>query len=100
MNDGSAPAATVMPMSAAIAPHFTSRYPEAAAIFDNLHALHDVVSDILASSDLSRSAKRRAALVAAAQYRDSVTEVLSRDEWMQMSLDMNVARMGGSAPRE
>ena len=38
----------VMPMTAAIAPAFATRYQEAAIIFDNLHAMHDVVSDILA----------------------------------------------------
>lgn len=41
----------VMPMTAAIAPEFSKRHPRAAAIFDNLHMMHDTISDIL-SSDL------------------------------------------------
>jgi hypothetical protein len=41
---------SVMPMTAAVAPAFADRYPDAAIIFDNLHAFHDVVADILASS--------------------------------------------------
>jgi len=42
----------IMPMTAAVAPAFAARYPEAAIIFDNLHSMHDVVSDILANPTL------------------------------------------------
>ena len=47
-------------------PLFSARYPEAANIFDNLHALHDVVSDILASDIVPRAKKREAIPQAAA----------------------------------
>lgn len=98
MNTGAATQPTVMPMSPAIAPVFTARFPDAAAIFDNLHSLHDVVSDILASPGMSRAEKRRAALVAAARYRDSDTAIISWDEWRDMSRSMGVDLMGGRLP--
>nr|MBA2632548.1 hypothetical protein [Chloroflexota bacterium] len=44
----------LMPMTAAVAPTFAARYPEAAIIFDNLHMMHDVVSDILVSPEVPR----------------------------------------------
>ena len=99
MTDG-APATTpsTMPMSAAVAPRFSARYPEAAIIFDNLHSLHDVVSDILASPIVPAAGKRRALLAAAAAYRDSTTAVTSRDEWSAMANAMGLEQMGGLSP--
>jgi hypothetical protein len=46
------------------APAFARQFPEAAAIFDNLHMLHDNVDDILARPDLypTLQAKRAAIL--------------------------------------
>ncbi|MGQ0794426.1 MAG: hypothetical protein ACT4NX_10160 [Deltaproteobacteria bacterium] len=41
-----------MPMFAEVAPEFSARYPEAAAIFDNLHMLHDNFDDILSRPDI------------------------------------------------
>jgi hypothetical protein len=38
-----------MPMFAETSPHFAARFPEVANAFDNLHMLHDMVNDILAS---------------------------------------------------
>ena len=86
---------TVMPMSPSIAPRFTARYPEAAIIFDNLHSLHDVVSDILANPSVPREEKRRMILKAGAQYRDDHTSVTSVAEWREMSDAMGVEKMGG-----
>jgi hypothetical protein len=87
----------VMPMSPAIAPRFTARYPEAAAVFENLHAMHDVVSDILADPAVPRSDKRRRILDALAVYRDDSTAVTTADEWRSMADDMGVDGMGGVA---
>ena len=86
-----------MPMAAAIAPRFAARYPAAAVIFDNLHAMHDVISDILADSAIPRDAKRAAILAAAARYRDDTSAVESLDEWRAMARDMGAAAMGGVA---
>lgn len=88
----------VMPMSAAIAPRFTARFPEASIIFDNLHSMHDVVSDILANPNVPRSRKRAAILVAAAKYRDATSNITTVDEWLEMSVGMGVDQMGGVAP--
>lgn len=88
----------MMPMSPAVAPRFTARYPEAAAIFDNLHSMHDVVSDILANPSVARADKRRAILSAAARYRDDHTSVNTVEDWRNMARDMGAAEMGGEAP--
>ena len=87
----------VMPMTAAVAPRFADRYPEVAIIFDNLHSMHDVVSDILASPQVPRSRKRAEILKAAAMYRDSASFVTTREEWRTMSAAMGVGMMGGVA---
>ncbi|NUR33888.1 MAG: hypothetical protein HOQ30_07755 [Gemmatimonadaceae bacterium] len=87
----------IMPMTAAIAPTFAARYPEAAIIFDNLHAMHDVVSDILTSSKVPANKKRAEILKAAARYRDATSFVMTPKEWMDMAQMMGVQNMGGSA---
>jgi len=87
----------MMPMTAAIAPTFSARYPEIAIIFDNLHAMHDVISDILASPKVPRSRKRAEILIAAARYRDSTSFALTRQQWTEMAEMMGVANMGGPA---
>ncbi|MBI4381108.1 MAG: cytochrome c [candidate division NC10 bacterium] len=53
-----------MPMMPEGAPEFSRRFPEAAAIFDNLHMLHDNLDDILTRPDLypTMAAKRAAIL--------------------------------------
>lgn len=87
----------VMPMTAAVAPRFAARYPEVAIVFDNLHSMHDVVSDLLATGGLDRRELRAELLRAAAQYRDDSTEVISRDEWLAMARAMGVQNQGGPA---
>jgi hypothetical protein len=67
----------MMPMASDAAPLFSARYPDAANIFDNLHSLHDVVSDILVSPVVPSPEKRRAILAAAATYRDDTTAVMA-----------------------
>jgi hypothetical protein len=89
---------TTMPLTAAVAPRFAARYPEAAIIFDNLHSLHDVVADILASPIVASRDKRSAILHALRTFQDSTTQIMSRDEWRSMAHEMGVDRMGGVAP--
>jgi ketosteroid isomerase-like protein len=86
-----------MPMAAVVAPTFAERYPEAAIIFDNLHSMHDVVSDILTNPAVPRSRKRAEILLAARRYRDDTTEVMSVPAWRVMSEHMGVENMGGPA---
>src|SRR6476659_2183881 len=69
LRGGQASLPAMMPMSPAIATRFSTRYPEAAIIFDNLHSLHDVVSDILTNPSVPRAQKRAAILAAGARYR-------------------------------
>ena len=53
-----------MPMLPEGAPQFSQRFPEAAAIFDNLHMLHDNIDDVLSRPDLypTLDSKRAAVL--------------------------------------
>jgi len=88
----------MMPMSPAIATRFSTRYPEAAIIFDNLHSLHDVVSDILSNPAVPRERKRQTILAAAAQYRDDTSHVTSTEAWRSMASEMGVGNMGGLPP--
>jgi hypothetical protein len=87
----------VMPMTVAVAPAFAARYPEAAIIFDNLHSMHDVISDILANPSVPRDRKRAEILLAGRRYRDDVTEVTSVDAWKQMAAAMGPENQGGAA---
>ena len=88
---------TIMPMTAAVAPEFSRRYPEIAIIFDNLHAMHDVISDVLADSAVPRSLKRAEILRAVARYRDDTSSVTTVAEWRDMAEEMGVEHMGGRA---
>lgn len=51
---------TFMPLTAELSPLFAVRYPEIANIFDNLHMLHDNISDILASEQVPTWDAKRA----------------------------------------
>ena len=86
-----------MPMTVAVAPKFAERYPEAAIIFDNLHSMHDVVSDILTNASVPRNRKRAEIMLAARRYRDDTTEVMSVPAWRVMSEHMGIENMGGPA---
>jgi hypothetical protein len=87
-----------MPMTAAVAPTFAKRYPEAAIIFDNLHSMHDVVSDILANNEKVPHDRKRAEILKAAEYyRDRTSYAMTEKEWMDMAQMMGVENMGGPA---
>jgi hypothetical protein len=87
----------MMPMTSAVAPKFAARYPEAAIIFDNLHSMHDVISDILANPNVPRDRKRAEIQLAAARYRDDTSYVMTVDGWKNMAQVMGVENMGGPA---
>jgi hypothetical protein len=87
----------LMPMTAAVAPLFTERYPEIAIIFDNLHMMHDVVSDILASPEVPRNRKRAEIIRAVELFRDDTSFVTSREEWRRMAVGMGLENQGGPA---
>jgi hypothetical protein len=86
-----------MPMAATVSPMFAARYPEAAIIFDNLHSMHDVVSDILANASVPRDRKRAEIMRAAERFRDDTSYVMTEAAWRTMSEHMGVENMGGPA---
>ncbi len=86
-----------MPMTAAVAPMFTDRYTEAAIIFDNLHSMHDVISDILANPDVPRERKRAEIMRAARLYRDDTSYIMPVAAWRTMAQEMGIENMGGPA---
>src|SRR3712207_5785017 len=87
----------IMPMTAAVAPTFARRYPEAAIIFDNLHAMHDVISDVLANPVVPRNRKRAEILLAGRRYRDDTSFVMTEQAWREMAVGMGVENQGGLA---
>jgi mono/diheme cytochrome c family protein len=52
-----------MPMMTEAAPEFSMRFPEAAAIFDNLHMLHDNLDDVLTRADLYPTLEAKRAVI-------------------------------------
>jgi len=90
----------VMPMTSAVAPAFSRRHPRAAVIFDNLHMLHDIISDILVSDEIAPRRKAVAIEEAAAEFRDGDRNVVDMEHWWMMGDHMGgVDRMGGVAGR-
>ena len=88
----------LMPMTPAVAPRFTARHPRAAAIFDNLHMMHDIISDILASPKVPPAEKAKAISAALAEFRDGTRNTMTAEEWREMAAMMGgVSRMGGVA---
>ena len=65
-----------MPMTADIAPRFAELHPRAAAVFDNLHMLHDIISDVLANPEWSRGEKRAVILAQLAEMRDGTRNLM------------------------
>ena len=52
-----------MPMFMETAPEFAMKHPDAAAIFDNLHMLHDNLDDVLSRPDLFATRKEQRARI-------------------------------------
>ncbi len=84
-----------MPMTPAVAPVFAARYQEAAIIFDNLHSMHDVISDILANDSVPRHRKRAEIMLAAERFRDDTSYVMTPQAWLTMAGHMGIENMGG-----
>jgi hypothetical protein len=88
---------SVMPMTAAIAPEFSRRHPRAAVIFDNLHMLHDIISDILVSPKIPRTRKQAEIYEALGRFQDASSDVLPMEHWWMMGEMMGLEKMGGPA---
>jgi hypothetical protein len=88
----------LMPMTSGVAPLFAARHPRAAAIFDNLHMMHDIISDILVSDRVPRDRKAETIELALAEFRDGTRNTMSLRDWLNMAQMMGgVERMGGVA---
>lgn len=74
----------MMPMTSGVAPEFSRRHPRAAVIFDNLHMMHDIISDILASDLVPAEQKRAMIYRQLDEFRDPTTNVISMEEWWSM----------------
>jgi hypothetical protein len=87
-----------MPMASAIAPRFSARHPRAAAIFDNLHMMHDIISDVLTADTIPHGRKRAVIYAQLDELRDSTRNTMTWDDWRNMGEMMGgVAVMGGPA---
>jgi hypothetical protein len=87
-----------MPMTPAVAPKFTAAHPRAAAVFDNLHMMHDIISDILADDAIPHGDKDEVINQQLDRLQDPSREVMSSGEWRRMADHMGgVAAMGGRA---
>ena len=87
----------VMPMTAAVAPEFARRHPRAAAVFDNLHMMHDIVSDLLMADSLDSGGTRAAIYAQLDEFRDSSRNVMPLEHWWMMGDMMGgVDLMGGT----
>jgi hypothetical protein len=90
----------VMPMTASVSPAFSHRHPRAAVIFDNLHMMHDIISDILASDSIPAPRKRAEIYGALAKFQDPTRDTIPMEHWEMMGEMMGgVELMGGAAPR-
>ena len=88
----------IMPMASAIAPRFSERHPRAAAIFDNLHMMHDIISDVLTADTIPHDQKRALIYAQLDELRDSTRNIMTWDEWRNMGEAMGgIALMGGPA---
>jgi hypothetical protein len=85
-----------MPMTSAIAPKFSAAHPRAAVIFDNLHMMHDIISDILTADTIPHSRKGEMIDEQLDKLQDPTRDVMSMDEWRMMADHMGgVDAMGG-----
>jgi hypothetical protein len=83
-----------MPTAPAIAPSLAQRHPRAAAIFDNIHVLHHVVADILTDAHAETAPAVQHAIDT---FLSPQHPVVSRDEWVLMSLRRGIWWQGGPA---
>jgi hypothetical protein len=85
-----------MPMTSAISPKFSAAHPRAAVIFDNLHMMHDIISDILTADTIPHKQKGDIIDQQLDKLQDPTHDVMSMDEWRIMADHMGgVEAMGG-----
>ena len=68
-------------------------------IFDNLHMMHGIISDILVSPDVARGRNGAAIALALNQFQDGAHDTMALEHWAMMGDMMGgVERMGGAVP--
>ncbi len=88
----------MMPMTSAVAPAFSAAHPRAAVVFDNLHMMHDIISDILTADTIPHEQKGRMIDEQLDKLQDPIRDVMSLEEWRMMADHMGgVDVMGGRA---
>lgn len=87
----------LLPIAPGVAPTFARRYPEAAAIVDNLHMLEDGIADVLVARDVPRSAKRLELLRLRDAYRDDTAGAITVAQWVSSIEMIGANNMGGPA---
>ena len=88
----------MMPMASAVAPKFSAAHPRAAVIFDNLHMMHDIISDVLTADTIPHEKKGQMIDQQLDKLQDPTRDVMSLDEWKMMADHMGgVEMMGGRA---
>lgn len=89
---------TVMPMTPTVAPLFTLHHPRAAAIFDNLQMMHDIIAVLLAADTVPRERQREVIHAALAEFQDPTRNVMASEDRMMMGEHMGgIGAMGGPA---
>lgn len=85
----------LIPLAPVVAPAFTQRYPELAAVTDNKHMLQDVLADILVSREVPASARGQETARAAALFRSDTAFAAPYDSWLAMRTTIGAQNMGG-----
>jgi len=83
-----------LPMAPTIAPDLTARYPRAAAIFDNLNLLRELVAEVLASGSTDAESRIGEAI---RLFLDPSEGLTTHYEWVLMSLRHGIFHQGGPA---
>jgi hypothetical protein len=98
LEDAPARMPKLMPMTSAVAPGFSAAHPRAAVIFDNLHMMHDIISDILTADTIPHGRKGELIDQQLDKLQDPSQDVMSMEEWRMMAAHMGgVDLMGGRA---
>jgi len=87
----------LLPLAPVVAPAFTQRYPELAAVLDNKHMLQDVMADIMVSREVPASARRLEIIRAGALFRSDTAFAAPYESWMAMRTTIGAQNMGGPA---
>ncbi len=85
----------LLPLTAALAPTFTNRYPNAAAIVDNLNMFEDAITDVLVSREIPRSVKHGEMDTIRTQFQSDTAFVQPLSVWAERALALGVNNMGG-----